>query len=254
MSDVNPDGSRGAGLTGEARARLLEAAARVFAVHGAAGATTKRIAELAGVNEVTLFRIFGSKHALLDAALQACTHREEPAPLPTSPVDPEQELTDWCAEEVARLAGASDFWRQCLAESGDRRHHADDAGTVLSASGKVVRNYADRLAEQMPLVSAAEREAAISMLVSALVGDALVRETLPMFHSLPRDRAPAYYSRAFLRSIGWPVQNTSSNGLPAGRMRWEWFSPGDERDVGATTDARPEVAITRGVVGTVASK
>lgn len=48
-----------------ARQRLLEAAARVFARDGLTGATTRAIAQEAGVNEVTLFRLFKSKDRLL---------------------------------------------------------------------------------------------------------------------------------------------------------------------------------------------
>ncbi|HEY0929135.1 MAG TPA: helix-turn-helix domain-containing protein [Gemmatimonas sp.] len=242
VASVHTDTSRAAGLTGEARARLLEAAARVFARHGSAGATTKRIAEVAGVNEVTLFRIFGSKDALLDAALQACAHGEHPVRLPNTPIDPEQELTEWCAEEVARLSRSSDFWRQCMAESGPRRHHADDAGTVLSASASIVRAYVNRLAAQMPLVSQPEREAAVSMLVAAVVSDALARDELPVFHSLPRERAPACYSRAFLRSIGWPVSNNFDGATTVGRMRWEWFSPPEHESVDDSIDGIAERA------------
>lgn len=49
--------------------RLLAAAARVFARDGIAGATTREIAREAGVNEVTLFRIFKSKEGLLAAVI-----------------------------------------------------------------------------------------------------------------------------------------------------------------------------------------
>lgn len=54
-----------------ARDRLLQAAARVYARHGLSGATTRAIADEAGVNEVTLFRIFETKERLLDAVVQA---------------------------------------------------------------------------------------------------------------------------------------------------------------------------------------
>jgi len=53
-----------------ARSRLLEAALAEVAERGLRGATTRRIAERAGVNEVTLFRHFGSKTALVAAALR----------------------------------------------------------------------------------------------------------------------------------------------------------------------------------------
>ncbi|MDB6170076.1 MAG: transcriptional regulator, TetR family [Verrucomicrobia bacterium] len=52
-----------------ARDRLLAAAARVFARDGLAGATTRAIALEAGVNEVTLFRLFKSKDRLLGAVI-----------------------------------------------------------------------------------------------------------------------------------------------------------------------------------------
>jgi AcrR family transcriptional regulator len=52
-----------------ARQLLLSAAARVFARDGLEGATTRAISREAGVNEVTLFRNFGSKEGLLAAVV-----------------------------------------------------------------------------------------------------------------------------------------------------------------------------------------
>lgn len=52
------------------RARLLRAGLALLAERGYRGATTREIARRAGVNEVTLFRHFGGKDALLRAALQ----------------------------------------------------------------------------------------------------------------------------------------------------------------------------------------
>jgi AcrR family transcriptional regulator len=52
------------------RTRLIEAALELFAANGVTETTTKAVAELAGVNEVTLFRHFGSKHGLLLAAIE----------------------------------------------------------------------------------------------------------------------------------------------------------------------------------------
>jgi AcrR family transcriptional regulator len=48
--------------------RILDAALDVIAERGYVAATTRRIAEAAGVNEVTLFRRFGNKQQLLMAA------------------------------------------------------------------------------------------------------------------------------------------------------------------------------------------
>jgi AcrR family transcriptional regulator len=53
----------------DTRQRLLTAAARVYGRAGLTGATTRAIAEEAGVNEVTLFRHFHSKERLLAAVV-----------------------------------------------------------------------------------------------------------------------------------------------------------------------------------------
>ncbi len=45
----------------DTRERILQAAAELFAEKGYARATTRSIAEAAKVNEVTIFRHFGSK-------------------------------------------------------------------------------------------------------------------------------------------------------------------------------------------------
>jgi AcrR family transcriptional regulator len=53
----------------DTRQRLLAAAARVYGRDGLNGATTRAIADEAGVNEVTLFRHFHSKDKLLAAVV-----------------------------------------------------------------------------------------------------------------------------------------------------------------------------------------
>lgn len=54
----------------ETRERILIAAREVIGRKGKRGATTREIAEVAGVNEATLFRHFGTKEALLVACAQ----------------------------------------------------------------------------------------------------------------------------------------------------------------------------------------
>lgn len=74
--------SRGAA---ETRDRLLKAAIEVFSTEGYVGATTREIARVADVSEVTLFRHFQSKEQLLSAVAQhvtslrtvAFTHQDE---------------------------------------------------------------------------------------------------------------------------------------------------------------------------------
>jgi AcrR family transcriptional regulator len=51
----------------DTRARILAAAKAIYEQNGTRGTTTREVAERAGVNEATLFRHFGNKHALLVA-------------------------------------------------------------------------------------------------------------------------------------------------------------------------------------------
>ncbi len=61
--------------TEETRAKILIAAKAIYEQNGTRGTTTREVAERAGVNEATVFRHFGNKHALLQAM------REDACPL-----------------------------------------------------------------------------------------------------------------------------------------------------------------------------
>lgn len=58
----------------DTRNNILAAARELFEKRGFAAATTKDIAELAGVSEVTLFRHFPTKRALFNETLHSCLH------------------------------------------------------------------------------------------------------------------------------------------------------------------------------------
>ena len=85
------------------RDQLLDAAAQVYAEAGYRGATTRRIAAAAGVNEVTLFRQFGSKDALMREAIAQRRHGPV-TPLPERPEQPLREVTDFAAGDLTGLA------------------------------------------------------------------------------------------------------------------------------------------------------
>lgn len=52
---------------GSTEAKILDAAAELFAERGYSGTTTRLLAERAGVNEVTVFRLLGNKTGILAA-------------------------------------------------------------------------------------------------------------------------------------------------------------------------------------------
>lgn len=57
----------------QTRQRIIQAAVKVFAEQGYTKATTRRIAAVADVNEVTIFRHFGNKQNLLAEVIQMHT-------------------------------------------------------------------------------------------------------------------------------------------------------------------------------------
>jgi len=61
----------------ETSQRILDAALRVFGRDGVSGATTREIARVAKVNEVTLFRYFKSKNELLRQVVMQSSKRYE---------------------------------------------------------------------------------------------------------------------------------------------------------------------------------
>ncbi|MBN1889715.1 MAG: TetR/AcrR family transcriptional regulator [Thermoflexales bacterium] len=81
----------------ETRQRILEAASQVFAEKGYEGATTRAIAAVAGVNEVTLFRHFGSKKSLLMAAI------DQDSALAGLRSALEGQMTGECRQDLAKL-------------------------------------------------------------------------------------------------------------------------------------------------------
>ena len=207
------------------RARIIDAAARVYAAHGYRGATTRRIAEEAGVNEVTLFRQFGSKSALLDAMVTECTDLLR-VPLPAEPEHPEAELLHWVRTHMADIAQKRDLLRQIMREFSEHPDHAACAGEGPAVAAAQLRDYVLRLRRGGHLdttspdaASAPEVAAAVTMLMSALFVDAMDRELMPHLFATTADEAPRAYVRLFLRGIGYrgaaPMNADSETGADA---------------------------------------
>lgn len=189
------------------RERILDAATRVYAQHGFRGATTRLIAQAAGVNEVTLFRIFGSKSGLFDALLSAHLHFDAAPELPGAPAEPLRELTDWCRLTLGRMRASRSLLRKMIGEMEERPLAAVSACQGSHCAAEALALYVTRLREH-GLADADEREAwtAVSMLMGALIGDAMCREIMPESFPQPEESAPAQYARVFLRAIGNAVE------------------------------------------------
>lgn len=57
--------------------RIIEAFLELFRTYGYKGTTTRSISELAGVNEVTIFRNFGSKKNVMEKAVESLSRNME---------------------------------------------------------------------------------------------------------------------------------------------------------------------------------
>ncbi|MBL8996356.1 MAG: TolC family protein [Gemmatimonadetes bacterium] len=180
---------------------LIEAAARVYSDVGFRGATTRRIADEAGVNEVTLFRLFGSKAALIGEAVRTQSAAGPAASLPEVPRDPEAELTEWAAEDHTFMFECRGMIRATMAEMNERPECALEVADHSVESFRALCAYVERLAEHGFIPSARDAAPAAAMLKGSLFADAMGRDMMPdMFP--PADQAPSTYVRLFLRALG----------------------------------------------------
>ncbi len=107
----------------DVRGALLKAAIEVFGECGTRGATTRRIAQAADVNEVTLFRHFKCKDDLLHAALEAFARKAQALVLPEHPAHPRQELLAWCRAHHRELHKHRSLIRKAMSEHEEHPGH-----------------------------------------------------------------------------------------------------------------------------------
>jgi len=186
----------------EIRDRILDAAKRVYAQYGFRGATTRLIAIEAGVNEVTLFRTFGSKAALFDSVMHGHVAQSPVPPLPDAPADPEREMTEWCAAVLGHLRENRALIRTSFGEIEERPEAAMCMCEGPNCAAAVLTDYVIRLQSLGFAGTDGDISAAIAMLMSTLFGDAISRDVMPSAFPQPAEEAPARYVRVFLRALG----------------------------------------------------
>jgi AcrR family transcriptional regulator len=197
----------------DVKEKIISAAMTAYAESGFQGATTRRVAEIAGVNEVTIFRNFGSKAALMDEALfrRVAALKLVDPPLPGAPRDPEHELTVWCETFLTQLRGSRELLRKAMGATEGRFHEMMNSFEPARCADRELHNYAQALLRDgwlgaelmhdpdcMELLTAAQ-----TMLIGALWGDAMARE----LHDDPalwvdETRAARRYVQMFLRAVG----------------------------------------------------
>lgn len=176
---------------------------RVFTESGFRGATTRRIAEAAGVNEVTLFRHFKSKSALINEAAELYARQRRDHDLPAEPAAPLEELATWCSSQLRLLRERRDLIRKCMAEVEEHPQMADCMRKGPDVVHDQLRVYATRLARRHGLsLTAEEINVSCMMLQGSLFADAMGRDIMPELFPRPLRDAGLQYASAFLRMLG----------------------------------------------------
>jgi AcrR family transcriptional regulator len=186
----------------EIRDRILDAAKKVYAQHGFRGATTRLIAIEAGVNEVTLFRTFGSKASLFEALMQDHVAQSPIPELPDNPVDPEREMTDWVASVLGHMRENRALIRTSFGEIEERPEAAVHMCEGPNCAGMILTDYMLRLQSIGIASPDCDIPTAVSMLMSSMFGDAISRDVMPNAFPQPESDAASKYVRIVLRALG----------------------------------------------------
>jgi len=127
---------------GETRLRILAATRALLAGKGRRGTTTREIAELAGVNEATLFRHFGHKDALIDACVEHyCSTVELEELLASLDGDLERDLQRIGVALMQRMESVRDLILMSLVEEESGGSVGDAAWRAPTAIKKIVADY-----------------------------------------------------------------------------------------------------------------
>ncbi|HEY4101745.1 MAG TPA: helix-turn-helix domain-containing protein [Gemmatimonadales bacterium] len=165
------------------RDSLLDVTARLYAEYGWRGTTTRRIAEAAGVNEVTVFRQFGSKESLLLEAIQHAS-QQVPATLPGVPSDLRSELVRWATAHHRSIAQKRGIILSCLAEAEERPALAPQACEGGRVAREELTAYLRRAADRGLITLPRLIDAGAALLMRSVFMDAMTRDVIPEVHAI----------------------------------------------------------------------
>jgi len=170
-------------MANSSRERLIHAALTLFLSQGVSQTTTRQIADLAGVNEVTLFRNFGNKYGLLQAVIQtAPTFRNLGEGLMQQTVetgDHRQALKTYAGECLSALEQAPAFVRSLI---GEADQFPEENRQALGQRIEEASRYVARYLEQTMPASAFPSEWLSGYLGALLVGYVVIESTSDDHH------------------------------------------------------------------------
>lgn len=196
------------------RDRILEAAIKVFSQEGFVGATTREIARVAGVNEVTLFRHFQSKEQLLAAVaehitalrLEALSHQDEWT------YDLRRDLLYYAKIHDDMLEEYQALFRMFI---GEAQRHPREALQVLQQSFQPWRekliSYLRSCVERGSIRPDVELLLAADQFTGMLLSGMIRRHVLPTARNYSRDRYVWECVDIFIRGIGTAAVTSDSS-------------------------------------------
>lgn len=166
------------------RDRLMQAALKLFISQGIRNTTTRQIANLAEVNEVTLFRHFGNKHGLLLAVIEESnlekTLLQGFEPSGTG----ESALREYASYLLHSLEGMPDLFRSLI---GEADQYPEENRRAIGKRFEELHGYiADYLAVALP-PSQISPDRLASLFLAMSTGYGAIAFTSE-FHPLWRDR------------------------------------------------------------------
>ena len=196
------------------RERLLDAAARVYAETGYRGATTRRIAQEAGVNEITLFRHFGSKTTLILEAVRKVSRRAGCPTVPATPGDPATELRMWVGDQLAHLTEMRSIIRTSLGEIEERPEISPLIGERPREGILALARYLGQLQRDGRASSDFDARTAALTFFGSLFADAMGRDVMPDLYHESLEESADRYATLFLRAIGLVPEPALSTRVP----------------------------------------
>jgi AcrR family transcriptional regulator len=157
------------------RQKILQAAIKVYAESGFRGATTRRIAQEAGVNEITLFRQFGTKDALVKAALKVAHHQTTPVIL-GEPVDPAVQVYAWALNTYRHYENSRQMISRVMGDLVEHPEIAPDICEEPSCEHAMLSSYLTRMRELGLTTAEFHPDAAAGLLLGAIFTHAMWRE------------------------------------------------------------------------------
>ncbi|WP_373539158.1 TetR family transcriptional regulator [Chamaesiphon sp.] len=175
------------------RQKIIQAAIELFGSQGVSETTTKQIAELAQVNEVTLFRQFGNKHGLLLAVIEDAEVFAQLGQSLTTELPPASNLAEMlrtyantCLQALEQTPAVI---RSLVGESGQYSpENRQGLGRSFDRANRRVAKYLKTNIGESQSELQLPIEQLTSLLHTLLFGYATI-ELTSEFHGLWRDRA-----------------------------------------------------------------